>query len=82
MQHEIQREADTTGLEPLEYAKFLRVGLSAADFVGGFLARALKTELKMIEARGNQFVESPLVEWKAGGDQVDVEICCPCGFNK
>ncbi len=41
-------------LEPVQDPELLRVGLRAGDLVGGFFARALETELNVIETGGHQ----------------------------
>ena len=47
---EIECDSDAMALQPFEDAEFLRVGFGAGDFVGDFFARALKAQLKVIEA--------------------------------
>ena len=71
--YEVEGDGDAATFQPLEHAKFLCVGLRAGNFRGDFLARALKTELQMVEAGGEEGVEPGFVERKAGGDEIDIQ---------
>jgi hypothetical protein len=75
---EIQREADTITLEPFQNAQLLLMGLRAGNVVGGFLARTLEAELKMIEACLHQRPELGLVQRQAGSDEANVESGTAC----
>ncbi len=65
MDDEIEGQSDAILFEPFQDAKFLRVGLGAGDFVGGFFARALEAELNVIEAGFNEGGEFCIVERQA-----------------
>jgi hypothetical protein len=66
--YKVEGDGYAAGFQPLEYAKFLCMGFRAGDLRGYFLACALKAELQMIEAGGEEGVELACVKGKTGGD--------------
>ena len=73
MNDEIQRDADAIAFEPLEDAQLVLMRLGAGDVVGSVFARALKTELEMIEAGIYKKIQLDFVERKAGSDEASIE---------
>ena len=54
----------------------------AGDVVGGFFARALETQLEMIEPGLHQGFEFGLVKRKTGSNEADVKACGASAPNK
>src|SRR6267142_1018523 len=82
MNDKVQGESDPMPFYPFEEAHLMRVGFCAGDFVCGVLARALKTELDVIETGFDQRGKFCLVHGQAGGDEVDVQAGGACGTNE
>src|SRR5262245_3714356 len=82
MQNKIEGDGDAAGLEPAEHFEFLRVGFGAGDFVGGFFASALKTELEVVKAGSDEFVQAFFIEREAGSDEVDIESSGPRSLDE
>lgn len=82
MNHEIQCDANAMTLEPFENAELLRMRFCAGNFARNFFARALKAELKMVEASLDERFEAGFIERHAGGDEIDVETGAASGFDE
>ncbi len=82
MNDEVESDGGAARLEPFEETEFVFVRLSAGDFGRDFRASALKTELQVVEAGGEERIEAGFVQGQAGSDEVDIETSGASGFDE
>ena len=81
MDHEVECERDAVPFHPFGDAEFLGVRFVSGKFARGFLFSALKAQLEMIEARGDEFFEAFLIKRQTRRDQAGVESGGACGAD-